>query len=95
MTVRIFLSVWLAGVIPKILSRRSMPIKDLLEKNNREFLHMNKMKDCTMTKARKGTELTPYEKDRNKPISKVRYKVVKPAQEKRKISKLSMSNRGC
>jgi len=42
-------------------------------KNNREFLHMNKIADGIMTKAVRGMELTPFEKDRNKAISRVRY----------------------
>ncbi len=40
---------------------------------NREFLSMNGIEDGIMRKATKGTELTPYEKERNKMISKVRY----------------------
>ena len=40
---------------------------------NRDFLNMNGMGDGIMRKALKGTELTEYEKERNKAISKVRY----------------------
>jgi transposase, IS5 family len=40
---------------------------------NREFLSMNGIEDGIMRKATKGAELTVYEKDRNKAISKVRY----------------------
>jgi IS5 family transposase len=40
---------------------------------NRDFLHMNGMGDGIMRKALKGTELTAYEKERNKAISKIRY----------------------
>ena len=42
-------------------------------KNNREFLNLNNIADGIMRKAVKGTELTPYEKERNQAISKVRY----------------------
>ena len=47
--------------------------KGYFGKNNREFLHLNKIADGIMTKAVRGTELTTFEKDRNKAISKVRY----------------------
>jgi IS5 family transposase len=47
--------------------------KGYFGKNNREFLHLNKIADGIMRKAVKGTELTPYEKERNKAISKIRY----------------------
>jgi IS5 family transposase len=40
---------------------------------NREFLSRNGIEDGIMRKATKGAELTVYEKDRNKAISKVRY----------------------
>ena len=40
---------------------------------NREFLSMNGIEDGIMRKATKGAELTVYEKDRNKAISKLRY----------------------
>ena len=47
--------------------------KGYFGKNNREFLHLNNIADGIMTKAVRGTELTPFEKDRNKAISQVRY----------------------
>lgn len=40
---------------------------------NREFLNMNGIEDGIMRKAASGTELTEYEKRRNKKISKARY----------------------
>ena len=49
--------------------------KGYFGKNNREFLHLNNITNGIMTKATRGTELTPFEKDRNKDISKIRYKV--------------------
>src|ERR1035437_4567674 len=47
--------------------------KGYFGKPNREFLSMNKIEDGIMRKATKGTELTEYETERNKAISKVRY----------------------
>jgi IS5 family transposase len=47
--------------------------KGYFGKNNRDFLHLNKIADGIMTKAVRGTELTPFEKERNKAISKIRY----------------------
>jgi IS5 family transposase len=47
--------------------------KGYFGKSNRDFLHLNKIADGIMTKAVRGTELTQYEIDRNKAISKVRY----------------------
>ena len=47
--------------------------KGYFGKNNREFLHLNAIADGIMTKASRGTELTPFEKERNKAISKIRY----------------------
>jgi IS5 family transposase len=41
--------------------------------SNREFLSMNGIEDGIMRKDTKGTKLTPYEKGRNKAISRVRY----------------------
>jgi transposase, IS5 family len=54
------------------------PIKKVADKGyfgkpNREFLALNKIEDGIMRKATIGTELTEYEKERNKAISKVRY----------------------
>ena len=47
--------------------------KGYFGKPNREFLALNKIEDGIMRKATAGTELTTYEKERNKTISKVRY----------------------
>jgi IS5 family transposase len=47
--------------------------KGYFGKPNREFLSMNNIEDGIMRKATTGTELTEYEKERNKSISKVRY----------------------
>ena len=47
--------------------------KGYFGKPNREFLALNKIEDGIMRKATIGTELTEYEKKRNKAISKVRY----------------------
>ena len=47
--------------------------KGYFGKHNSEFLHMNKIADGIMTKAVRGAALTPFEKERNKDISKVRY----------------------
>jgi IS5 family transposase len=41
--------------------------------NNRESLNLKRIADGIMRKAVKGTELTEYEKERNKGISKIRY----------------------
>jgi IS5 family transposase len=47
--------------------------KGYFGKPNREFLSMNKIEDAIMRKSTIGTELTEYETERNKAISKVRY----------------------
>ena len=47
--------------------------KGYFGENNRDFLNTNKIADGIMRKAAKGMELTPYEKERNKAISKIRY----------------------
>lgn len=47
--------------------------KGYFGKDNRDFLHLNSIADGIMRKATRGTALTPYEKERNKTISKVRY----------------------
>jgi len=47
--------------------------KGYFGKPNREFLALNNIEDGIMRKATTGTELTEYEKERNKAISKVRY----------------------
>jgi transposase, IS5 family len=49
--------------------------KGYFGKDNRDFLHMNNIEDGIMRKATRGAALTPYEKERNKVISKVRYVV--------------------
>ena len=49
--------------------------KGYFGKNNRDFLNLNKIADGIMTKATRGAELTQYEINRNKAISKVRYMV--------------------
>jgi IS5 family transposase len=49
--------------------------KGYFGKSNRDFLHMNHIEDGIMRKATRGTELTRYEKERNKAISKIRYVV--------------------
>ena len=43
--------------------------KGYFGKDNREFLHMNKIEDGIMRKATRGITLTQYEKERNKAIS--------------------------
>jgi IS5 family transposase len=47
--------------------------KGYFGKPNREFLSLNKIEDGIMHKTTTGTELTEYETERNKTISKVRY----------------------
>ena len=47
--------------------------KGYFGKPNREFLALNKIADGIMRKATIGTELTEYETERNKAISRVRY----------------------
>ena len=47
--------------------------KGYFGKPNREFLSLNNIADGIMRKATVGAELTEYEKERNKAISKVRY----------------------
>ena len=47
--------------------------KGYFGKPNRDFLALNKIADGIMRKATTGTELTEYETERNKAISKVRY----------------------
>jgi IS5 family transposase len=39
----------------------------------RDFLSLNKIQDGIMRKATRGAQLTAYEKERNKGISKIRY----------------------
>ena len=47
--------------------------KGYFGENNREFLSLNHIQDGIMRKATRGAQLTTYEKERNKAISKVRY----------------------
>jgi transposase, IS5 family len=47
--------------------------KGYFGKPNREFLALNKIEDGIMRKTTAGTELTKYEKERNKAIFQVRY----------------------
>jgi len=47
--------------------------KGYFGENNREFLSLNQIQDGIMRKATRGAQLTPYEKERNKAISKIRY----------------------
>lgn len=47
--------------------------KGYFGENNREFLSLNNIQDGIMRKATRGAQLTPYETQRNKAISKIRY----------------------
>jgi IS5 family transposase len=47
--------------------------KGYFGKPNREFLSLDKIEDGIMRKATTGAELTEYEIERNKAISKIRY----------------------
>ncbi|MBN1548081.1 MAG: IS5 family transposase [Syntrophaceae bacterium] len=47
--------------------------KGYFGEKNREFLSLNGIRDGIMRKATRGTQLTPYERERNKAISKIRY----------------------
>ena len=47
--------------------------KGYFGENNREFLSLNNIQDGIMRKATRGAQLTAYEKDRNKAISRIRY----------------------
>lgn len=49
--------------------------KGYFGEKNREFLSMNQIQDGIMRKATRGAQLTPYEIERNKAISKIRYVV--------------------
>jgi IS5 family transposase len=57
----------------KNLIKKVFADKGYFGKENRDFLHMNNIEDGIMRKATRNTELTQYEKERNKAISKVRY----------------------
>jgi IS5 family transposase len=49
--------------------------KGYFGEKNREFLSLNQIQDGIMRKATRGAQLTVYEIERNKAISKIRYKV--------------------
>ena len=49
--------------------------KGYFGEKNREFLSLNQIQDGIMRKATRGAQLTAYEIERNKAISKIRYKV--------------------
>ncbi|MHB9096300.1 MAG: IS5 family transposase [Syntrophales bacterium] len=49
--------------------------KGYFGEKNREFLRLNQIQDGIMRKATRGAQLTAYEIERNKAISKIRYKV--------------------
>lgn len=49
--------------------------KGYFGENNRVFLSLNNIQDGIMRKATRGAQLTPYEIERNKAISKIRYVV--------------------
>jgi IS5 family transposase len=53
--------------------RKVFADKGYFGKDNRDFLHLNNIEDGIMRRATRGTELTRYEKERNKAISKIRY----------------------
>ncbi len=52
-----------------------MPIKDISESQTGAFLAENKIEDGIMRKDTTTAKLTPYEIERNKKISKIRYMV--------------------
>lgn len=47
--------------------------KGYFGEKNREFLSLNRIQDGIMRKATRGARLTPYERERNKAIAKLRY----------------------
>jgi IS5 family transposase len=49
--------------------------KGYFGEKNREFLSLNQIQDGIMRKATRGAQLTAYEIERNKAISKIRYRV--------------------
>ena len=73
MTDPIFLFVLPAAVILQNPLKRCLRIKGYFGKPNREFLALNKIEDGIMRKAAIGAEVTEYEQERNKAISKARY----------------------
>src|SRR5690606_27290199 len=66
-------------VIKSMHTRRMLPVvyadKGYHGQLNREFLHINDMKDGTMRKDERNARITDLEIERNKKISKVRYKI--------------------
>jgi IS5 family transposase len=66
-------------VIKSMHTRRMLPVvyadKGYHGQPNREFLHINDMKDGIMRKDERNAKLTELEITRNKKISKVRYKI--------------------
>lgn len=66
-------------VIKSMQTRKMLPIvyadKGYHGQPNREFLHINEMKDGIMRKDERNAKLTDLEISRNKKISKVRYKI--------------------
>ena len=64
-------------VLNELTSRKALVLATgggaITQAPNREFLSMNNIEDGIMRKATAGTELTAYEKARNKAISKIRY----------------------
>ncbi len=66
-------------VIKSMHTRKMLPVvyvdKGYHGQPNREFLHINDMKDGIMRKDERNAKLTELEISRNKKISKVRYKI--------------------
>lgn len=66
-------------VIKSMHTRRMLPVvyadKGYHGQLNREFLHINDMKDGIMRKDERNAKITEFEIKRNKMISKVRYKI--------------------
>jgi IS5 family transposase len=66
-------------VIKSLHTRKMLPVvyadKGYHGQANREFLHINEMKDGIMRKDERNAKLTELEITRNKMISKVRYKI--------------------
>ena len=66
-------------VIKSMHTRKMLPVvyadKGYHGQPNREFLHINDMKDGIMRKDERNAKLTELEIERNKKISKVRYKI--------------------
>ncbi len=66
-------------VIKSMHTRRMLPVvyadKGYHGQLNREFLHINDMKDGIMRKDERNARITDLEIERNKKISKVRYKI--------------------